>query len=310
MKLRISGFTLLELLVVVAIIGVLASMLLPGLARAMEAARRVVCSSNLRQVGMALRMYADEADGKYPSLQPVNCVECLRQRLPPFMFDGWAMYPEYLTDTEVLVCKSDFDGQSEFDAGRWKRPDGPYGMREGGSTNPRLIDDLSYTYFPWVFRSEWLIDDATFDLDRSFLDALRLKMHKISRGQGETSSWSFCDEDERRRKILRMRQGITRFMITDINNPSKGFMSETRAPLMFDNVSEIPTEFNHVPGGANVLYMDGHVHFEKYPSYVDYPLTRAWTNLMASDFSDFDLDDLSNGCPEDGITAPPPDTSR
>ena len=68
-RLRAGGFTLIELLVVIAIIAVLSALLLPALARAKHSARATQCLGQMRQLGLAVRLYADENDGLFPRSQ-------------------------------------------------------------------------------------------------------------------------------------------------------------------------------------------------------------------------------------------------
>jgi prepilin-type N-terminal cleavage/methylation domain-containing protein/prepilin-type processing-associated H-X9-DG protein len=269
-----GGFTLVELLVVVAIISILASIALPALARARESARRAVCASNLRQVGMCLRMYGDESNGRYPPLQPTGTPGCLPDfELSPLVFKGDLIYPEYLADARILVCPSDLNGTEEYEAGRWREMFAPVGQRY---IKPCMFDDLSYQYVPWAIRTDWVWDDAFMDYDAGFVLALQDVLRESADGLKAIPDFTFVDENEREHEVMALKQGVARFMITDINQPWKGFEGEGRLPVFFDRLSVIATDFNHLPGGTNVLYMDGHVSFAKFPRTDLYLTTRAW----------------------------------
>ena len=77
-------------------------------------------------------------------------------------------------------------------------------------------------------------------------------------------------------KILyRLKDGIERFFITDINNPAGSAQAQSTLPVSMDSFAYAPagsshaTRFNHLPGGCNVLYMDGHVEFIRYQAGPD-----------------------------------------
>lgn len=85
------GFTLLELLVVIAVISLLAALLLPSLGAAKQAGRAAACLSNLRQVGIAIQTYAEENNGRIP----------YGPKAPPFTSPA-SFYPSTGTPTSLL----------------------------------------------------------------------------------------------------------------------------------------------------------------------------------------------------------------
>ena len=66
--------------------------------------------------------------------------------------------------------------------------------------------------------------------------------------------------------LHRLSEGIERFLIADINNPAATARAQSEIPIMWDCASPRVIGFNHVPGGANTLHLDGHVEFVRFPS--------------------------------------------
>lgn len=99
------AFTLVELLIVLAIIGVLAAMLMPALGKAKEQARAIDCVNNLRQLGIALQLYVDENNHRLPVMRdkPVDTNSVPTNRLPSVDL----VLASHLGNPRVLRCQSD-----------------------------------------------------------------------------------------------------------------------------------------------------------------------------------------------------------
>ena len=298
------GFTLVELVVVVAIISILTAILLPALERARTSARRSSCQSNLKQWGLVFKMYGSEAKGmKYPPLQLANMNPLAEAYLKLAAAAGpavAAIYPEYLADFRITICPSDL----RYTAAEVTEP-----ITWNGNTQPMLAMkpeeiDATYAYLSWT------IDKAKKPARASSFSAMALLTGAVSGDPWVSAQFGAAidglieehpaaasglasrepvalqaalgvmDGDATVPKawkdqgagngggntIHRLGVGVERFTITDLNDPASSAMAQSNLFVMFDTMGagRHATYFNHVPGGCNVLFMDGHVAWVQY----------------------------------------------
>ena len=230
----------------------------------------------------------------------------------------FTIFPEYLTDPMIAFCPSSASLDENIDKAHSQTTgDWCFGYtHNNGGRCARTIDN-SYTYLGWVIdNSDNQVAISTFpfySLLSNLLDpseipdgnalaptqlgaALNglLNFAEITPYLGGAARGAYPRADQDvdvgdtypnmgnggGNTIYRLREGIERFLITDINNPGAANMAQSTLFIMFDLISTNAAAFNHVPGGSNVLYMDGHVEFMRYEQNGEAPVNGPMAQLI------------------------------
>jgi prepilin-type N-terminal cleavage/methylation domain-containing protein/prepilin-type processing-associated H-X9-DG protein len=136
---RFQGFTLIELLVVISIIAAFLALLIPGLGRAKNLARRTQCASNLHQIDVAMHLYINSNDDIYPCPNDQNYILWPGRKWRPFIAPYLGGHING-NNPSVLLCPSD-------------------------KVAPQIWESTSYSYSLTFYRSPEQINSTTTDLD-------------------------------------------------------------------------------------------------------------------------------------------------
>lgn len=217
------------------VIVLLAMVLIPVFTQSREAARRASTQNTMKQLGLVFKMYGNESEGEqWPRL--ATATEAWAPELDP-------LRGEFITDPDILVSEQHPEQRTLKQALR----DAWAGSAPDTGTAEQLMGE-SFGYLGYTIRNE---DD---------FEALRRARHAGTLPPpGEA-----LQPDPDRDPILPLREGIERFLITDINNPAATSASQSTIPVLVEIATWKYKKSVDRYKGANVLYMDGHVEFVRY----------------------------------------------
>ena len=235
------GFTLIELLVVLAIIGVLAALLFPMFARVRESARTASCASNLKQIGMALTLYVNDHNQRYPPI-------CYPAGLT------WvdAVYP-YVKSPGVFEC-----------------PDAEHGryVPGGSSSSPFIPGDAPLV----TGTTQQYGDNGSYDIVMPLVEVKTTKIEKgyervyyIEQKSVSVNKYAFPSSTI----LVLDGRDLTLYFHNNYATINPGIDPiHTVADLKDGGVLPVHGE------GVNLLYVDGHVKWQNLDSLTSTPMWR------------------------------------